>query len=162
MNQAGLVAARFEFIGWPENQDDPCKRSLHFFDRYAARAGSRIIQTDLALADSFEDEEVIEIPEQDHRWFELQKGPYLASDATALETYPPGCLQKVARLASIPSDSAVDAELFKRNPEIVIAQNDPERCCAALDRLHLKKGWGADSFWPSSLGRKSCLAHRDY
>ena len=145
------MAAGLEFIRWPQNQDDTGEGSFQFFHRHPSRTGGRVVQTDLSFADPFENQKVIEIPKENHGWFELEKSVDLTSDSTALQTHPPRRFQKVARLAPVPGDAAIDPQLFKRHPKAVITQQNAKGRRTALDRLHLQERRSDDPFWHSVL-----------
>ena len=141
------MAARLEFVRWPKDQDNAGEGSFQFFDRYPARTGGRVVQADLSFTDPFEDQKVIEIPKQNSGRFELQKCVDLAPDSAAIQAHPARCLQKIARLTSVPCYPAIDPQLFERHPKSVITQQNAEGGSAALDRLHLKERRSDDPFW---------------
>ena len=75
-HDAWLAAAFFEFGARLHRQDDAGECFIEFVDGYRARAGGGIVQVNFAAAKTFDNDEVVEIPEDDvgiRKGFEILK-----------------------------------------------------------------------------------------
>ena len=84
--------------------------------------------------------EVLEVPEQNQRSFQLVQMFRQNAVAFSVKVIPAGGFQNQGRFASVPRDAAFRTEVFKRLIPSVIGKNHPQRRGAALRRLHLKHG----------------------
>src|SRR5262245_8282755 len=103
-----------------------------------ARTLGRIVEEHAVPLETLENNEVIEVPEKDDREFQsVEIVELFVLIALGLEAVFPRRSEDVARLAAIARDAAFMAQLFKRNPPIVVGEDARERGRAALNGFHL-------------------------
>ena len=122
----GGLASRLERIVWAEGQDDASEVAIESVAVDDAMAARRIVQVPAVLPDAFEDNEVVEPPEQD----EGQRHSGELMDVLA----PPGSLEAVAaggahdvlRVGAVAAGSRRLAQLLERDPPPEVGEHDAE------------------------------------
>ena len=103
----------------------------------------RIVQINLGTGGPFENDEVIEIPEQDGWKWAFQNvfgGLTKPFGATAVLFGHP---DNVDCVAAVPGNAASHAERIQAFESAEVSQHHAEAGGAALHRLHLENGWRA-------------------
>ena len=132
------AAAAAEFRAGLERQADAGETLVELLERQFAPALSRVVDVHRPPGDAFENDEVVEIPEDDHREGEVEQVRRLAPVALRGKAVFPRRAQNVHRLAAVPRNAAAHAQFLERNPAPVIGEDHREARRAAFGRLHLQ------------------------
>src|ERR1700678_2608799 len=125
-----------ELRGLVEDQRDPCEALIEFIRRNDARADGRIVEVDLVTAEAFDHDEMVEVPEDDHRQRQVAEVGGLLFITLAEQIETPGSSDYVAGFTAVARDAAGRAQFFQRNEAAVVTEDNGQRGGATLDRLH--------------------------
>ena len=137
-----------------EHQHDAGKAAVELVRINYPATLCRIVQMRLAVLESLYHHKVVEVPENDGR--ERDRGDLgrLLAITFGDQSMEPGRTQQIARLGSVATHPAFDAECFQRHMASVVRKNHRQRCGTAFDRLQLQDGRGAMQAGIGGTGRR--------
>ena len=140
---AGTDPARPEIGARLEGQRHPreCPVELLFTD--PAVAVGRIVDPDPPFAEPFKNDEVVKLPEQDHRQRHAPELFRLPAPSLGLEAVAVRRPDDVGRVAPVPADGACLAQLLDGHPAPEMREHDPEARGPALGLGDLEQHGGA-------------------
>lgn len=137
-NQIGLRSARTEPGRRRESEAD-AREALHeLLHRYPSRAFAGIVDIDSVPFDPFENDEMVEFPEDHHGKRNVEQLLVLAAETPGNEAVFPCRIQHIGGIGAVPGDAAAYPQRFKGHPSSVIGENDAQTCGGALRGLHLQ------------------------
>lgn len=138
---AGACAAALECGATFEAQRDSREALAELVRREGAAARRRVVEKEAVTVEAFQDEEVIELPEQDERKRQGLELIHLHGAAGAFEAIVPGGARDAGGAGAVAADLAFLAQLRERHPAPEIGKHAAETCGAALGRMHLQQEW---------------------
>ena len=147
--------------GWkwgprPERQGHPGERLVELLLADRPVAIGRVVDQETSLVEPFENDEVVELPEQDHRQGHAPELFRLLAPSVRLQTVPARGAVDVGRVASIPTDRARLAQLLDGHPASEVREHDPEARGPALGLGELQQHRRA---YPAPRRNVAGLAH---
>ena len=138
--QARLRAAPAEVGAGGEREAHPGESLVELLHGDPARAYVRIVHVDDLAPDPLQHEEVVEVPEDDHREGEVEQAFGVAPVAGRAEAVLARRPQYAGRLDAVARHAAADPQLFQGRPPAVVGEDHREAGGAAFGRLHLQDG----------------------
>ena len=133
-------AAPAEIRAGGEGQAYPREPLVELLHGKAPRPFRRVVDVDGLALDSLQDDEMVEVPEDDHREREVEQAARVAPVALRGEAVLACGPQYAGRLAAVARHAATHPQLFERHPPAVVREHHAEGGGAALRRLHLEEG----------------------
>ena len=108
-----------------------------FVPGYGALSHGRVVQEHRVPLETFQYQEMIELPEQDQGEFLFPQLFAATGEGLGQTALSPGGLQQVFRVAAVPGHAAFLPQKFQRQPAPVVSQHHSQRCGAAFRGFHL-------------------------
>ena len=137
VKNGGSRAARLECRTAFELQRNPRKATAELGGRERAAARRRIVEKEARAVEAFEDEKVVELPEQDERERHLLEHVQRYRAAGALEAVVLGGARDAGGAGAVPADLAFLAQFGERHPAPEKCKHAAQAGGTAFGRMHL-------------------------
>jgi hypothetical protein len=136
--QAGRLPTRRERWTRTEGQAHPGEGLVELLERGRRRAGIGVVEVRPPLPESLEDNEVVEVPVQDHRDRHRRQVGRLPLEPLRHQPVFPGRLEHVVGLTAVAGHPAGQPQFLQRHVPAEMREEHGQRGRAALDRFHLE------------------------
>ena len=130
-------SACFKLLGGFKAQHDARKSTVELFHPNGHSAAGRIVQDCFTLAETAENNKMIEIPMQDDGKGTLLYIVDLHAVSGRIKAVTPRGANHITRAAAVTGYAAVGAYLLQRKPFSIIGQYHCKACRATFERFHL-------------------------
>ena len=134
------LAAAAKFGARLERQTHAGEAFFELLRRKPAGSFARVVDVDPGAFDPFQDNEMVELPEDDHRERKIEEMLSLAPEASGREAKFPRRTHHVGGVAAVAGDPAPHPENFQRYPSAVIGEDHAKARRPALCGFHLQDG----------------------